>query len=667
LLLSCTLAGAQPVRLPRAKTPLLLAGFEDPASVAKWTGLKCEQTAAHASEGRFGMKFTLPAWQEGANEWPAVYLVWDGGRGYPTKDWSHYAKIAFDAWVDGDAPADLALELRDKQGSNGYTSHQTLQPGRMNHTEIPLADLSGSVDVANIEEIVFFATRPKRDYTITVDNLVLLPGEKPPLATFDLVYPNYRGLIFPDARRVEVSVTTQSAEYDLMPRQLTATIALEAAGKSVSVKRALRTDRERLSIPVAGLPPGPARVSVALRTSLDAAPVAERRYDLRKITAEEVRGLRVYIDGHNNAVVDGKPFFPLGWYDSPDYDHMGEIADSPFNCILDYGADNKPKAWMLKYLDAMQKKGLKLIYCLNDVYPTATYLEKSGWEGIKGNQAIADAVMKAYRNHPAVLAWYLNDELPRALAPQLVDYYARAKASDPTRPCYIVLCNMSELKYFPDTTDVMGVDPYPMPSGPVTLVRDWMDAANEAVGGHKPTWLVPQAFAWYQYNPEGSNRGRTPTASELQTGRAPTYDEERCMTYLALTHGAKGLIYYCYYDLRVLPQYKEMWGWMKTIAAEVRTLSPVLLSPEDMGTVAVTGGNIDTRLKKADGRLYLLAVNPDKTPCQATFDLRRALPAEVNVMFETRKAATQGNTLTDSFKPLEVHVYDLGAAGSRTR
>jgi hypothetical protein len=191
-----------------------------------------------------------------------------------------------------------------------------------------------------------------------------------------------------------------------------------------------------------------------------------------------------------------------------------------------------------------------------------------------------------------------------------------------------------------------------------------MERAHTAVRGHKPIWLVPQAFAWYQYHSTNSDRGHLPTAEELQTGRAPTYEEERCMTYLALVHGAKGLIYYCYYDLRVLPQYLEMWSWMKRIGTEVKALFPVLLSPEDLGPARSTLANpaIHSKLKRCDGRLYLLAVNADRAPCQVTFDLKHRLPKQVRVLFEDRTRNTEGPHLTDDFQPLEVHVYDLGPA-----
>jgi hypothetical protein len=317
---------------------------------------------------------------------------------------------------------------------------------------------------------------------------------------------------------------------------------------------------------------------------------------------------------------------------------------------------------MLHYLDQIQEHGLKLVYCMNDVYPTATYFDKKKWEGVEGNDAISAAVVAAYKNSPAILAWYLNDELPHKLVPQLEDYYQRTATADPSRPCFIVLCNKSELQYFPTTTDILGVDPYPIPKDPITRVSSFVDKASAAVAGHKPVWLVPQAFGWYQYNSKNTDRGHTPTEAELKDGRAPTFEEERCMTYLGLVHGAKGLIYYCYYDMRLLPQYAEMWGWMKKIAGEVKELEPVLLSPEDLGSVKTTPDSdpVHTSLKRANGRLYLLAVNSGAAPCHAQFDLKRVLPKEVTVMFENRTVPARRTKLEADFAPLEVHVYDLG-------
>jgi len=182
-----------------------------------------------------------------------------------------------------------------------------------------------------------------------------------------------------------------------------------------------------------------------------------------------------------------------------------------------------------------------------------------------------------------------------------------------------------------------------------------------------PTWLVPQSFAWYQHHPPGSDRARIPSEEDLRTGRAPTYEESRCMTYLALAHGAKGLVYWCYYNMRVLPQYAEMWAGMKRIGAEVEQLSPLLLSAEPAGPVQCepSSAPIHTRLLRLQGREVLIAVNAGKEPVEASLKTRRTLPPQVDVLFEGQKAKTDGECIPASFAPLQVHVYELGSTQAR--
>jgi hypothetical protein len=658
LLLSACIAQAQQVTLPRATAPLSLYD----GGVARWQGLPRQAVGAR------GLRFTFPKWERGAEEWPAVSLSYDGGKGYPTKDWSHYALLSFEARVEGRETGDLTVEFRDREGENGPTVAFQVEPGKKNRCEVLLHGLPATLDLTNVVELVFFTARPARSYTIGINHLRLLPGDKPPLAELSLAYPNYRELIFPDAGPVTVEACLHPEEYDVDAGQLRLRLSLRAGDRRVTAEGQPTGGLISASLAVDEMPPGSMRLRAEVVGPSGGRPLAVQDWELRKLTPAEVSKLKVYIDRRNNTIVDGKPFFPLGWFDRPDEGHLAEIADSPFNCVLDYGVNRKPKVWMQHYLDEVQRRGLKLIYCMNDVYPTATFFEHSSWEGIKGNQAIADAVVQAYREHPAVLAWYLNDERPRSLARKMTDYYQRVREADPNHPSYIVLYTMPDLPYYLGTTDVMGVDPYPVPRESATLVNAEMEAANAATRGHHPTWLVPQAFGWYQYWPEGSDRGRTPTAEELSMGRAPTYEEERCMTYLALTHGAKGLIYYCYYDLRVLPQYETMWQGLKKIAAEVKALTPDLLLAEDLGEVTLTPANpaIHTRLLRHEGHLTLLAVNADAQPQQAHFALNRPLPANVGVRFEGKTVPTSGTGFTAEFGGLEVHVYEWGEVPAPT-
>lgn len=650
----------QDIKKPTA--PLLIFGFEGADAVKGWTSSNCVVSTKQIPDGDQGMSFSFPAYITGQNEYPSAAINWDNGRGYPSKDWSGYEKIAFEVWIDTNGQQDFYLELRDTAGKNGWTRDTVVMPGQKNHVEIDISDIGG-IDIHNIQQILFFATRPGQGYTATVDNFRLIPAQKRPLAKFDLVYPNYQQRIFPNARNIQVSVEQHSEEYGIDPKNLLLKLIASSAKRSISSEAKCNASTALITLPTKNLPSGDLQLTASLVNTADGTTLSEQKWTLHKLTKTEVASLKTYIDESNNTIVDGKPFFPLGWYSDPRMELLDEIADSPFNCILDYGTNNTSKTYMLNYLDKMHQKGLKLIYCLNDVYPTATYFKDRAWEGVTGNEQIVSAVVDAYKNHPAVIAWYLNDELPKTLKPKLEEYYHKVASEDPTRPCLIVLCNMSELKHFPDTTDIMGVDLYPVPTQPITDISLETDMAYAAVNGHKPIWVVPQAFAWYQYGPN-PDRGHTPNEQELREGRAPTFEEDRCMTYLALTHGAKGLIYYCYYDMRLLPQYKEMWGWMKRLGAEIKDISPMLLSPDDYGTVQCSPANtgIHTKLKKYKGELYLMAVNVDNAPCKETLNIGKHIAKTANVLFEDRSVKTEGTALTDNFKPLEVHVYNLGKA-----
>lgn len=652
----------QQVKMPRAKAPLLLFGFEGPDGLKPWIegGFKLSTTDKHFSEGKQAMTFVVQKTNSDGIDYPMATIHWDNGKGYSTKDWSHYGKIAFDVWVEGDKPQDLSIVVANKPGQvNGVSERFTIQPGKKNTIE--LSDAMGTIDRTDIEEFIFFAglSHPT-SYTVTIDNVRLLPGDKSPLADFDLVYPNYRETILPDGKSLKASVTVNCDDYGLNPKDLSVSLTAVAGKKTVSRTMKVRGEIVDISIPVKKLPAGEVKLTGVLKSKSENKVLATQTWTLKKVTRSEASAVKSYVDSHNNLIVDGKPFFPLGFYMNMTKSHLDEVADSPFNCVLSYGMDQQPKADLLKYMDRAQEKGLKIIYCMNDLYPTATYVDS--WEGVKGNEAIAKSVVQSYKDHPAVIAWYLMDELPKSLLPSLQGYYDRVRADDPNHPCYIVLYNMADLKYFAKATDVLGSDPYPIPSNAVTQVSEETDTTVAAGNGHRAVWQALQSFGWYQHNSPNPDRAHKPTAEELKAGRAPSYEETRNMTYLALTHGSKGILYWCYYDMRMLPQYPEMWGWMKSIGSEVKSLSPMLLSNDDFGKVRYTssGLNIHTKLKKYNGELYLMAVNSDSTAGTATFDIGSELTGEAKVMFENRSVKTSGTQLTDTFKPLEVHVYNLG-------
>jgi len=378
---------------------------------------------------------------------------------------------------------------------------------------------------------------------------------------------------------------------------------------------------------------------------------------------EPIASSRCYVDGHNRLIVDGKPFFPLGFYGGRSFEDLRELANSPFNCVLDYGMTAQDVETTRKYLDEAHRLGMKIIFCVNDVYPSAKYRKKLGdWVG---NDAILEGVVKTFRSHPALIAWYNNDELPFEKKEEIEGYYRRIKKLDPNHPQLMVHYRPGSYRTFLNAYDIVGVDVYPIPKNPVTDLSDRMDLAWKEIEQKKPVWAVPQTFAWYQHRkPEDPNdtlgRRRLPMPIEWTLGRAPTYPETRAMTYLALVHRARGIIYWCFYNMTYLPDFAERWHFMKRIGEEVKALFPVLLSPEETSiSTEATNEAIHCLIKVADGKRYLLAVNGSRQPHRPSFRLPDGVSGQVNVTFENRSLPVKDGFLTDFFAPLAAHVYEL--------
>jgi len=372
---------------------------------------------------------------------------------------------------------------------------------------------------------------------------------------------------------------------------------------------------------------------------------------------------RCHIDEHNRLIVDGEPFFPLGFYGARDFEHLRAMADSPFNCVLDYGMTAQDIETTRKYLDEAHRLGMKIIFCVNDVYPSAKYRTRLGdWVG---NEAILRGVVMTFRDHPAIIAWYNNDELPFEKKEEIEGYYRRIKELDPAHPQLMVHYRPGSYRTFFDAYDIVGVDVYPIPQKPVTELSERIDLAWKEVEGKKPVWAVPQSFAWYQHRKaedatDTLGRRRLPMPSEWTKGRSPTYDETRAMTYLALVHRAKGIIYWCYYNMSYLPDFVERWHFMRRIGAEVKELFPALLSPEEMPvSLEPASEAIHCLMKVADGKRYILAVNGSREPQRPSFRLPAGVSAPVKVKFEQRSIPVKDGFLTDFFAPLAAHVYEL--------
>lgn len=354
------------------------------------------------------------------------------------------------------------------------------------------------------------------------------------------------------------------------------------------------------------------------------------------------------IDEHNRFILNGKPFFPLGLYvaQCPNVDQsfeLDEIADSPFDTLMNYAINRcahgeLSDAEIENYLNQLKSRNLTLIFSLIDHIG----------HGQKDVRAVAHKV-NTFKDHPAIMSWYMNDERGPEHLPQLEALYQKVREVDVDHPVWSVHWNTDWLIKEAHTTDIVGVDPYPIDNNPITLVSQMADAARKA---GKPLWLVPQIFSWKDY----------PGDFRSARGRPPTRDEIRAMTYLAINHGAKGLVYYSYFNIRDDKDYGARWEQIKEIAEEIDALRSVFLSTfrTNDRDIGCTDTNIDFKLMREGDTYYLFAVNTEKTGITETLfriNLTKK-PSMVDVMFEgNRKIRFSNGGFTDSFGRYGVHVY----------
>jgi hypothetical protein len=133
--------------------------------------------------------------------------------------------------------------------------------------------------------------------------------------------------------------------------------------------------------------------------------------------------------------------------------------------------------------------------------------------------------------------------------------------------------------------------------------------------------------------------------------------EVKCMSYMALTHGAKAMLYFSYW-----PQDQRVWNSMGPLTREIRRISPFLVLPgKELLPVCTWKERVHTRCIKTGNSGLLIAANIDATFRDYTIKVPQIAGKTLDLPFENRKLAV-GKTgeITEEFMPYEVHVYQWG-------
>lgn len=563
----------------------------------------------------------------------------------PGKAYSLSVWVKTEAITGNDTGATLCLEWSDADGKWLGGAYPGGVKGATDWTQIK--SVSGRVPANAARCTVACYVRKGMTGKAWFDDVEVKQWLEPPLQTM-LLKPNYRGQVTPETKEIELAADLMLDDYDLKSAEVQLKLALVSQPDGQTVREATVTPTSahpRVQMAATGLAEGKYELRAQLVRKADASVIGTDGWRIVVPNATELAKRPAYIDEHNRLIVNGKPFFPLGMYFSslsePD---LKTYSDSAFNCVMPYGAPDKAG------LDLAQQYGQKVIYSVKDVYVGSTWAPQ-GLKTAEDERAFIEAKTKAFKDHPALLAWYLNDELPIDLMPRLEAHQQWLEDLDPGHPTWVVLYQVNQLALYRKTFDVLGTDPYPIPGQPARMAADWTKACEESVMHSRPVWQVPQAMTHAAY---------AKTEAEKKGLRSPTLPELRSMSWQCITEGASGLIYYSWFDLKKFPDtFDQEWAHNKQVAAEIKEWVPTLLSVEPVPPIKAKSQDwLHWTTRQAGNVTYLFVVNDEEASHETTFEMPKAA-REVLIEGQEKPITPEGTTLPVRLGAFEVKVYKI--------
>jgi hypothetical protein len=334
-------------------------------------------------------------------------------------------------------------------------------------------------------------------------------------------------------------------------------------------------------------------------------------------------------------------FFPIGLYDVPE-SALQEVAAAGFNLVVN--GDKEPP-----YLFRAEAAGIRVIPYVNT------------------DDMAADA--RKAKVSRALFAWYLFDEpdLNDVSPEEYRELLAQLRKADETRPVYLTVVSSKNFAVYADGCGILAPNPYPIrhleaEENDLCEVARAVDRAR-AAAGTRPVWAVIQTF-W----------------AEPIWLRNPTPDELRAMTFLALNHGASGIIYFSYKSGdRPITQHRELFAAIRELNGQISALRGALLAPTvkwdfDVQVLQETAPpeamplriperpvRLDCSLRAFRDAHLLIAVNPDSWGKKADIALPRTFPGlEIAELFggpDAVKGPRCGERVELDFQPYQVRIF----------
>ena len=347
-------------------------------------------------------------------------------------------------------------------------------------------------------------------------------------------------------------------------------------------------------------------------------------------------------------IVRGMPLIPYGFYCYSPVQPMiqEEEAVRGFNLVSPYQNIPRSDRKMRKvYMDRAAELGMKVNYNLLSVATGGTGYDRNQ-DSVRRVEMLKDEV-RAFKDHPALLSWYLADEPDGRNTPveTLRELYRIVKEIDPYHPISIVFMHYGSERKYADCYDISMGDLYPVPTKPVAGVASFQKSMSESLALQKGIWLVPQSF--------GGNEWWT---------REPTAKEIRAAVYMGLLNGSRGFQYFIRHGQNGFPKSTAAWGEASAIALEIAEMTPYVLSGEQAPQVKSDDPTVEAKAWARGENRIIAAVNKENRPKDLVLHVDGwNYTGDLKVPFENRTIRVVDGTITDMIDGFGTRVYKLEA------
>jgi hypothetical protein len=290
-----------------------------------------------------------------------------------------------------------------------------------------------------------------------------------------------------------------------------------------------------------------------------------------------------------------------------------------------------------------------------------------------------------FKDRPTIVGWMHGDEPDNAQSlgrgkgygppiplERIVEGYRKIRQADPDRP---VMLNLGQGVAW-DGWYGRGVrtnhpEDYPQYLKGCDIASfDIYLASHEKEEIAGKLWYVPQGVDRLRRWTEGRKDVWCciETTRIDNVDRKPTPQQVRSEVWMALIHGARGIIYFAhqfkptFIEAGLLAD-EEMARGVAALNRQIHELAPVLNSPDATGEASVASSEgrvpIDFVVKRHAGRSYLFTVAMRDLETTGAFRLPDQGEARVEVLGEGRTIEAVGGRWEDRFAGYQVHLYRI--------